>query len=245
MRLFAAIMLLALCGCTFRSGSLDRASERKSENAASLSEESRALTTGALDALSYAPTNPPTALAKVLLKKDQQIEGVPVHRLDVEAILAGQRQALSELTNRLSSIDSLMVERARLEERVSQLNAELAEMGRKYEQERNRGVLRRVFSWLGIGGSFAALAALFIFFPPAIMIAGRLLGWIVSRLPGAASWVGVVSIKAFDQVVAGVEKAKKAIGSENTLKLEAELGREMDKPHKTVVRLRKATLPQT
>lgn len=242
MKLSLIISVLLITGCTFHRGSLKRSDAKAAANAASLVEESRALTTGALDALGHAPTNPPTTLAKNLLQRDQQIEGLPVKRIDVDGILAGHSEALADLTNRLAGIDALLQDRVRIQTENSQLRDKLVEMGKLYEEERNKTVLKRVFAYLGVGGSIAAIIALFVFFPPALAIAGHLIGWIVSKLPGLASWVGVVSVKAFDQVVSGVEKAKAAIGRESTEKLEAQLGREMDKPYKAVVRIRKAAL---
>lgn len=241
----ASICLIAgllVTGCFHASSSLAKASQKAAQNADALAEESRALTTGALDALVKAPTNPPTTLAKTLLKKDQQIEGLPVHRIDVDAILAGQTPALVALTNRLNLADTLLEERERLRVEIAQLNSRLVELGTKYEQERNRGILRRIYLSLGFGGSIAGLLALCFFFPPAIAIVGRILGWVVSALPSLASWVGVVSVKAFDATVRGIEKAKTSIGSDSTAALELSLSKSMDSSHKLLVKNRKAAI---
>lgn len=229
-------------GCLNTAPSLAKASQKAAKNDAALAEESRALTTGALDALGHAPTNPPTTLAKTLLKQDQQIEGLPVHRIDVEAILAGQSAAITALTNRLNHTEALLDDREKLRNEIAELNSRLVELGTKYEQEHNRGILRRIYMSLGLGGSIAGLFALCFFFPPAIAIIGRILGIIVSWLPSLASWVGVVSVKAFDSTVRGIEKAKEAIGKDQTVALETSLSKSMDDSHKLLVRNRKASI---
>lgn len=240
--LLCLITGLLASGCYNTTPRLSKTSKKAAENAAALAEESRALTTGALDALGHAPTNPPTALAKTLLRQDQQIEGLPVHRIDVEAILAGQASALSALTNRMNRTEALLDDREKLRDEITQLNSRLVELGTKYEQEKNRGILRRVYLYLGFGGSIAAILALCVFFPPAIAIFGQLLGFVVSKLPGLASWVGVVSVKAFDATVSGIEKAKAAIGNEGTAALEGSLSKSMDTDHKILVKIRKASI---
>lgn len=234
-----------LSGCTFSGAGLRRADALLGTNAAALAETSRVLTTGALDSLQLAPTNPPVDLARSLLRADQQIEGVPVRRLDVSGVLSGDTAATGDLRARMVRLDGLLEERVRLEARVAALTSDLVEMGRKYEQERNRGILRRVTGWLGLGGTVAAVVALFVFFPPSIAIAGHLLGWVVNRLPGMASTLGVVSVKAFDGVVAGVERAKAALGRAGTSRLEENLRQEMDRRKvniRRVVRARKVVL---
>jgi hypothetical protein len=102
--------------------------------------------------------------------------------------------------------------------------------------------------------------ALFVFCPLALPLVGRGLGWLVGKLPGLASAAGVVSVKAFDAVVRGIENAKKnssvaptvpvantyhAAGDSRRDKttwitqLETQLSREMDAAHKALVRARK------
>ena len=100
-----------------------------------------------------------------------------------------------------------------------------------------------------------------MFCPLALPLVGRGLGWLVGKLPGLASAVGVVSVKAFDAVVRGIENAKKqnlpvapTVSVANTQllgdsrrdktswieKLENNLSREMDAAHKALVRSRKS-----
>jgi hypothetical protein len=60
-----------------------------------------------------------------------------------------------------------------------------------------------------------------VLFPATIPIAGRFLGWIVSRMPGLAGWAGVVSVKAFDAVVQAIEETKRRSPIEGRSAIEA------------------------
>jgi hypothetical protein len=86
--------------------------------------------------------------------------------------------------------------------------ARLLEYGAKYEEQRNKSIVRRLWGWLvstlGIGG----IIALCVFCPAAIPILLRIVAWVVNQVPALASAAGVVSRKAFDQVVIGVQNAK-------------------------------------
>jgi hypothetical protein len=238
----ACLVVVTLSGCTFVRGKVDRRQMAVDANAAALAEESRALTTGALDTLGHAPSNAPVALARRLLERDQQIEGVPAKRLDIAPILAGDPAAISGLNAILARVDSLTGERLRLEAELDQANARLQEMGRLYEAERNRSIVSRILGSLGVAGTIAAVVALFVFFPPALAIAGRLMAWLVAKLPAAAGFIGVVGTKAFDATVSGIEKARGAINSSEMEKVETVLSKSMDESHKVLVRARKAAI---
>lgn len=239
-----AAACIAISGCTFARQKADRRQRAFDANGAILSEESRALTTGALDSLGYAPSNAPVAIAKRMLERDQQIEGTPNTRIDVAPLVAGERAALAALDRRLLGIDSLLVERARLQSELDAANERLQEMGRLYEAEKNRSVLRRIFGSLGITGVIAGLLALFIFFPPALAIVGRLIGWIVAKLPQAAGFLGAVGVKAYDSSVAGIERVRQKLDPEHMAVAENELSREQDKAEKRLVKTRKAVIKQ-
>jgi hypothetical protein len=94
-------------------------------------------------------------------------------------------------------------------------------------------------------------------------IAGRVLGWMVGKLPGLASALGVVSVRAFDAVVRGIERTRSKGGAADAPTiavansgrsdsrrdsatflpdLELNLSREMDAAHKALVRSRKQTI---
>jgi hypothetical protein len=181
------------------------------KNAGALQEESRALTTAALDAVTLAPTNPPTSLAKRFLQRDQEIVGMPTQRIDVEALLAEKDTAWKELNARMEEQRRLLQQRGELETRLRQAESELVELGRKYEAERNRSVVRRVWGWavgtLGIGGIVAAC----VLCPAVLPLLGNLLGWLIGKIPALAGFVGLVGRRAFDGVVKGVGEIRREL----------------------------------
>jgi hypothetical protein len=102
----------------------------------------------------------------------------------------------------LRNRDSLISKRAVIE-------AKLIDRGILAEAARNRRITR----WTKFGAWGTTLiggaVALFVFCPIALPICGRLLAWLVGKVPALASALGVVSVKAFDAVLRGIEKAKK------------------------------------
>jgi hypothetical protein len=261
-------MGLALCltagvlasGCTHTAA-------RRQKVAARLEEESKALTTAVVDTLQSQPSERRdvfTETALIFAKQDQRVEGLPVKPLDVPSLLAelGATNAVAPaaITNQLiaerfAKEDGLIAERAKVERR-------LMDLGARAEEARNRKIsFWSKWSLWGMG-ILGGSVALFVACPLALPIAGRALGWLVGKLPGLASLVGVVSVKAFDAVVRGIENAKKTsvvaptVPVANTLSvagdsrrdnsaswvdnLQTHLSREMDAAHKALVRARKA-----
>ncbi|HEV8544315.1 MAG TPA: hypothetical protein VGR78_18150, partial [Verrucomicrobiae bacterium] len=234
-----------------------------------LEEQSRALTTAVVDTLQLEPPeerNEESALALRLAREDQRIEGLPDVPIPVEPLLGifpsnmppteaerAKQKANTALDARFAGVEKLLRREHATEERLEQF-------GEVYEAEKNERRLR----WLKIFGSgsllLGAAVALGVFVPAAIPILGRILAWLVSKVPALAGAVGVVSVKAFDAVVKGVERTKAAspepsatsLGNERFDALPAPDGllqvlhlnfsREMDAEHKALVRTRKGAL---
>ena len=215
--LFCLGTLLFFCGCTFARSGKDKAAAKHDGNAAALNEESRALTSAAKDALDFAPTNPPVTLAKQFLARDQQIEGLPVERIDVAALLAGNAAAVKLLEQRFAAQDELLRDRAELQVKLTAANERLQEMGRLYEAEKNKSVVRRVWAWLtgifGIGG----LIALVVLCPAVLPLFGTLASWLIGKVPALVNLFGFVGKRAFDSVVTGVGNVR------SKLKIQEEL----------------------
>lgn len=181
-------------------------------------------------------------LSGTFLGRAQSIVGLPI---------VDQSEVVSALlsTNRSLRADAEQAEREHVIEeqawRAERANyqAKLLEMGAKYEAEHNKSIVRRFWGWListlGIGG----IIALCVFCPAVIPIFARLIGWVVSKVPALAGAVGVVSTKAYDSVVRGIENAKKEWGrSDAETVLHNNLSKEMDDSHKNLVRARRAAV---
>ncbi|HEX7860075.1 MAG TPA: hypothetical protein VF773_07115 [Verrucomicrobiae bacterium] len=255
--LAAAVSASALTGCT-------HVAKSRTKTAAKLHEHSRAFTTAIVDTLQLQPTDqrdPYTILALDLAKIDQRIEDLPLKPIAVEPLLASAsasstnltaaqhraaRRAASALEVRRSAVDQLLAtERSRTDQLIA--------FGEKFEEERNQSRLswfKRISLSTLLLGSFIALA---IFFPAAIPILGRILAWLVGKIPALAGTLGVVSVNAFDAVVKGIERTRttgsiEKLGNQLTTgeiplaDLKLNLSREMDAAHKALVRRRKSSL---
>jgi len=239
---FLAALMLLLAGCTFAKPQLAGAAAASGRNEERLKEESRALTTGTVDALALAPSNAPTNLARQLSAANQQIQGMPAKRIDVPGLLADTPEARKSLSERLRLQEDLLGQRNALEAKLRESEARLIEMGKLYELERNQSTVKRFWKWLlatfGVGG----VIALCILCPALIPILGQCLGWMVAKAPGLAGAFGIVSRKAFDSVVEAVGKFRGAMKATPAKEaLDSEL-RETTEPHRKLIEARRAVL---
>lgn len=207
-------VVLVLCGCVLTKPATSRQADKEvklEKIEEKLVEESKALTTGALDALSFAPTNKPTDLAKKFLQRDQQIEGVPVERIDVVGILATNKASIDALDRRLEMQQQWLQDRVKIEIELDKANDRLIELGRLYEEEKAKSMWRRIWAWtmstFGVGG----LVALVVFCPAVLPVIGGLASFLISRIPALTNLLGLVGKSAFDATVKGVGNARKRL----------------------------------
>jgi hypothetical protein len=227
-----------------------------------LEEESRALTTGVVDALNLQPPERRdqfTVTALQFARQDQRIEGLPIKPFATQALVGGaanlmtasqkaseQKRARAEVRDRFALQDQLRSRQIRAGQK-------LLEVGIR-QDEQHAARVRFWLKWLG-GGSLilGGIIALCVFFPVAIPIIGRLLAWLVAKLPALAGAAGVVGVRAFDAVVRAIEQSKTTaesarLGNETGQfasgidpgALSLNLSRFMDADHKALVRHRKA-----
>lgn len=244
MRLAPLLLIFLLMGCT-------RNAARRSLVIAHEQERTRELIQGAKlanlvgrERLFSSNGNALVAydLSADLLSRGQSILGLPV--IDQSAVVTALLSTNKAL--RLAAESAQRERRVEEQEWASErasYEAQLLEMGQKYEAERNRSITKRFWRWLvssiGIGG----IIALCVFCPAVIPIFGRLLGWLVSKIPQLAGACGVVSTKAYDAIVRGVENAKQEWHrSDAESVLHNSLSKEMDEGHKKLVRVRKAVV---
>jgi hypothetical protein len=250
--LLTAIGALAIgTGCTHVARSRDRVASR-------LDEHSRAYTSAVVDALQLQPMDQRdhfTATALQLAQFDQRIEGIPLHPIAVTDLIdpartnrSKQTAAAANLAARDNEVRGLLTQQRRQQDR-------LIAFGEQFEQTRNAQRLtwfkRSSFAVLAIG----VFVTLFVFCPALIPVAGRLLAGCVARFPALAGGVGVVSLKAFDSLVKGIEQTRLRAGSAGAERFGNQIGasdfsdellfnlsREMDAAHKALVRQRKTAL---
>lgn len=241
---------LAFTGCTHAGRKQERVDRAVQANRAAIDEESRALTTAVVDTLAggaIVGTNEMLNLALELARRDQQLEGMPVERIAVGSIVAGEGSARRELEERYDRQQRLLKERVLVESKLEEARGRLVEMGKVYEAERNRNVVRRFWGWLvgtlGVGG----LIALCMFCPAVIPILGSMATGLIGKFPALAGYFGVVSRKAFDAVVRGVGEAREKLkkdgasrsGAETLAMLNTELEKATDEEHRRLIEARR------
>jgi len=252
-KLVLLIFTVTLSGCTFFGNKSEKTEKRVEVANVKLAQESQALTTAALEAVSVAPVNPPTELAKRFLKRDQEIEGLPpTHlRYDVTGILSGTNSAATvSIDTRFADSAKILMERDIAIAEKDAVNAKLIEMGKLYEAEKNRSIVKRIWRWvygtLGIGGLIAAC----VFCPPVLAVAlsilGKLMAFLVEMFPKLVGFVGVVGKNTLDRTVAGLEKFKEAQASNPHVlaSFEASMSRKMDTTDKLIVKARRPVAVQ-
>ena len=212
-----AISLL-LIGCQNLQKSFFKAEHNVNAAQSELDERSRQLTTLIVEVAekerneNQNKTNSSNEIILVAAKKDQQIEGLPIEKLNTEEIIAlyaKDKAALEKKFNEYSSQIEFL-----------QKNKTLAEIQRDkfqslWQEELNRPWYEKLWDWmLGIalwgGGSGIIIIALLSIFVPGF--ATVLLPWIIGRVidffPKLATVFGVVSKKSFDAVIGGYENFK-------------------------------------
>lgn len=249
----AVFLLLLASGCS-------RLERRQAAIETRLAHESSALTGAVIDALELQPEKRRDAYTSAALRfarQDQRLEGLPLEPFDVPALLIhtntsaetrARKRARRELESRFHLQENLLHQRERVRQSLITLGIE-----REREQNRARVFWAKFAAWTG--GPAVILIALCVLFPAAIPIIARLLAWIAGRVPALAGALGVVSVKAFDAVIRGIERSKSSAPpppplanttavepSSLTETLHAHLSREMDAAHKRLVRSRKAKI---
>ena len=228
---------LGLITSTLLAGGCTHFTQQRFKARAELDEHSRTLTTAVVDTLQSATNRDARAeFALRLAREDQRIEGLPQEPINVARMTQLNEQRIEK---QFARIEKLIAREQRSE-------ARLLELGTQQEEDRNRSRSRWA-KWLS-GGSLliGGLIALGVFVPASLPILGRVLGWLAGKIPAAAGALGVVSVKAFDAVVRGIERSKpnadhfanEPAGSS----LELNLSREMDASHKDLVRARKTAI---
>jgi hypothetical protein len=245
-RRFAIIICVALCGCSFFAARKHRVETKQDERVREVVQAATVANQVGRERLQSKETNSIAEamiaydLSATFLKRGQTIVGLPV---------VDQSQEVADLlsSNRALKESAEARERARVAQEQgwaaerAALLLKLQEMGAKYEAEKNKSVLHRVWGWLtgliGVGG----VIALMVFCPALIPVFGRILAWVVSMFPKLAGVIGVVSTKAFDGVVRGIHRAKGEMSTNDSNPAEAldtNLSREMDRSHKDLVQAR-------
>lgn len=226
---------------------LDKSAQRVSE----LTQAARVANNigrGSLVATNYGKALIAYDLSDDFLRRDQNLTGLPIQDQTAQVrTLLGENASLKQQSASLEAQREAEETGWRAER--AQYEKQLIDMGQKYEAERNKSIVRRIISSLGIGGTVAAIVAICIFFPAAIPIFTHLAGWLVNKIPALASGLGVVSKNAFDGIVRGVESAKVELKNNPPSSpaaaadvLSKHLSKSMHPDHQVLVKARKSKI---
>ncbi len=255
--LLAYTLLLFACTQFQRKQTVQE--EKVGANQEQLNEKSRELTTGVADALNLVRTNEVSglsadavALATDLARQDQRVEGLPLHPLDVVAILRKDAAAIADLETRVAQTDSLLSERVKLKAELDETRKQLEAMGQQYEKERNSNIVKRMWRWgTGLFGTAIFIGILVMLGPASLPLIGMALRTLVAKVPKLISFVGVVGKDAFDSAVKGVEEVKAEVKKYKDEPWSADeimdtftekLNHTTDKAHRGIIDARKAVL---
>lgn len=227
------LVILFISGCTFFKPKLDSTvfeiNERTRENnsAAKIANQRTAqhiiAAETALDSTNFFNTKLSLDLASeandisgLFLRRNENLMGLPIE---------DQTRTINRLTSTNSSIKSAEIrnqetkekQEENLRRKVEDLEKKLLEYGAKFEEERNKNIVKRIWAWsigvFGIGGTIALL----IFFPFLIPIFTQIIAQIVSWIPSLAHFFGVVSKKSVNSIVEGVGAVRNQLKTENRL----------------------------
>jgi hypothetical protein len=265
--------LVCLLGCRTGLEKLNdsQGKTREAENALAekdrqLDDKSKAYLHGGIAAVNRMTNEEPAKLvASDLLGKAQLIIGVPSVRDagTMNSIVGGllsqveeeRSKAFKLEANYFASVSKLQQDKEELKavltaqlEKERAVNAENAEKAAKWDELQKKNFLKRFWGWLtatiGIGG----IIALCVLFPPAIPILMQGVGFIVRLVPSLYKWLGVVSSKTFNNVVAGLGSVRTTLKKEQLSgtprtytpaevlqMMDAELAKATDKPDKALI----------
>jgi hypothetical protein len=259
----ALTLCVSTTGCTYRAATRQRLDARLVEAARVNNEAARQ----ALDLQPFTNRDACSETARAFVSQNQRVLGSPVHPLPVPEMLAQVDQTRSNaVTNGAPIAPEIVLQTAvadalrepfavqdRVLGRQRAVVERLTQMGAEAESTRNA----RISFWARWAGRLtlpvAGLIALMVFVPAVIPVLGRLLAWLVGKLPTLAGYVGVVSTNAFDATVRGIEAWKQSAASTQPTgpspssspatapqpALLNALSQSMDTSHKALVRARR------
>lgn len=254
----AAIVCIFLEGCTWRALHLQRAETKADERTRELVQgagAANAVTVQAsqtLEALARATGESnlviqssravrSSSLAASQLNRAQGLIGLPA--ADQTSII---EQLLSENLETRQMAERRELARSNQESQWiterNRLMAQLREYGTKYEAERNKHIISRIWQW-GIGTfGLAGFIAICVFCPAiGIPVITRLIAWSAELIPAAGRIFGVVGSNTLAAVTAGVDAWSASAPAEQVAALKTTISTKMDSGGKKVVKAIRAT----
>lgn len=227
MRVFKiSVMLLIFIVTTFTSGCITMSSwglkkDRQeiageiTKKEGELNRHTRAFVSGTVDALSISEEKSKEDLVALnLAKKAQEIVGLPQpgDKIHVEDIISNNEIAIENLSDRDADVIELSRRKEILGHDLKDTEEKLISLGELKAQEKKDGFFSSLWVWLTTSfGLIGAVAILIIGAPVLLPIITQLFGWLVSKIPGLITWLGITSSQMTSNIIKGVHDAKERI----------------------------------
>ena len=127
-------------------------------------------------------------------------------------LLSDNDKAINNLSDRDEDVIKLSRRKELLGHDLKDTEEKLISLGELKSQESKDGFFDSFWGWLtGTFGLVGAIAVLVIGGPALLPIITQLIGWLVGKIPGLISWLGVTSSQMTSNIIRGVHDAKERI----------------------------------
>ena len=180
-----------------------------------LNRHTRAFVSGTVDALSLTDNKSKEALVAIdFAKKAQEIVGLPQpgDKIHVEDVINNNDIAIDNLNDRDEDVIKLSRRKELLGHDLKDTEEKLISLGELKAQESKESFFDSMWGWLtGTFGLVGAIAVLVIGGPALLPVITQLIGWLVGKIPGLISWLGITSSQMTSNIIKGVHDAKERI----------------------------------
>lgn len=180
-----------------------------------LNRHTRAFVSGTVDALSLSEDKSREDLiAFELAQKAQEIVGLPQpgDKIHIKDIISNNELAIKNLKDRDVDVIELSRRKEILGHDLKDTEERLISLGELKAQEQKDGFFDSLWSWLtGTFGLIGALVVCIIAGPALLPIITQLIGWIVTKIPGLITWLGITSSQMTGNIIKGIHDAKEKI----------------------------------
>lgn len=180
-----------------------------------LNRHTRAFVSGTVDALSLSEDKSKEDLVALnFARKAQEIVGLPQpgDKIHVEDVIVANDVAIENLADRDKDVIDLSRRKEILGHDLKDTEEKLISLGELKSQEEKDGFFSSMWLWLtGTFGLIGAIAICIVAGPALIPILGQILAWVVGKVPGLISWIGITSSKMTSNIIKGVHDAKEKI----------------------------------
>ena len=180
-----------------------------------LERHTRAFVSGTVDALSLSEDKSREDLVALdFAQKAQEIVGLPQpgDKIHVEDVINNNEIAIENLADRDNDVIELSRRKEILGHDLKDTEEKLISLGELKAKEQKDGFFDSLWSYLTTTfGLLGAIAILIIGGPVLLPVLTQLFGWLVGKLPGLITWLGITSSQMTGNIIKGIYDAKEKI----------------------------------